>query len=85
MSDLWYPKQSPVLSLLGLGGGVGTKLAGGASLLNQVDIRATHFWDFSSSVESPFEDQRGSLEFTNNTGNMTVGDTSYGSPPGWSG
>ena len=85
MSDLWYPKQSPVLSLLGLGGGVGTKLAGGAALLNQVDVRATHFWDFSSSVASPFEDQRGSLEFTNNTGNMTVGDTSYGSPPGWSG
>lgn len=85
MSFLWYPKQSPVLSLLGLGGGVGTKLAGGAALLNQVDVRATHFWDFSSSVASPFEDQIGSLEFTNNTSNMTVGDTSYGNPPGWSG
>lgn len=30
-TDLWYPKLSPVLSVLGLGGGVGSNLNGGAT------------------------------------------------------
>ena len=31
-TDLWYPKLSPVLSVLGLGGGVGSNLSGGAPI-----------------------------------------------------
>lgn len=86
MSILWYPtpKQSPLLGSLGLGGGIGTKLAGAAAV-DQIDTNAAHFWDFSSNPESPFEDQIGSLEFTVDTSNMDTGNSTYGNPPGWSG
>ena len=57
---------------------------GGGDPVGQIDTSAAHFWDFSSTQSSPFEDQRGSLEFTVNTSSMATGNSTYGNPPGWS-
>lgn len=58
--------------------------SGGGGAVSQIDTSAAHFWDFSSTQSSPYEDQVGSLEFTTNTSSMATGNTTYGNPPGWS-
>ena len=91
MSFLIYPtlKQSPILGVAGLGGGIGSNLLGSAAG-GGTPTGAVHFLEFGGSNAS-FTDQIGtgtggttSLNFTVNTGKMALNDTTYGGPPGYS-
>ena len=71
--------MTPLLGLTGLGGGVGSNLVAGGALGPYEG--ATNFWDFGDG--NSYDDQIGSLDFTLNTDEMALNNSTKGGPPGW--
>ena len=88
MSNLWYPKERPLIGLAGMGGGVQSFATpvpsggGGADSGKHTSAGAVNFWDWSVGHGDYGTD--GDLHFTVNTGEVDINDTTHGSgPPGW--
>jgi len=74
------PKQSPLLGLTGTGGGLGylaPKTAGGGP-----PAGAVSFFTFGGA-DASFDDQVGSMNFTNSGNQMTLSSSTHGGPPGF--
>ena len=80
---LIYPtvKMSPLLGLQGSGGGLGY-LAPRGSAIPQPPAGAASFLAFGGATAS-FDDQVGSLDFSNSGGQMTLSSSTHGGPPGF--
>tara|TARA_B100000925_G_scaffold245870_1_gene195918 strand:- start:96 stop:899 length:804 start_codon:yes stop_codon:yes gene_type:complete len=68
-------KESPLQGLTGLGGGLGYLALKG-------ELQPTSFLVFGGASAS-FNDQVGSLDFSNAGGQMTLSSTTHGGPPGF--
>ena len=82
MPFLIYPtvKQAPILGVLGMGGGIARARGGSGS--PQPPAGAASFLVFGGATAS-FDDQVGSLDFSNAGSQMTLSSSTHGGPPGF--